>query len=156
MAPGPRSKSGAPMLEPEVLRKQMYWLMKVLVTLLGLFGSRGIVSPSLRPWSHVGLCCVVISGAAVLPYLPLWVAWIISILVRSLSMYRSLVPAIRLYFGGLDCSRLQMLPSSWYCWSYALLQLNMFLLLAFQHGSACCIISGSQERCRISQQHDMP
>jgi len=38
MAPGVRSKFGAPMFEPEVFRKQMY-CTEVLVTLLGLFGA---------------------------------------------------------------------------------------------------------------------
>jgi len=38
MAPGARSKFGAPMFEPEVFRKQMY-CTEVLVTLLGLFGA---------------------------------------------------------------------------------------------------------------------
>ena len=42
MAPGTRSKFGAPMFEPEVFRKQMH-CTEVLVTLLGLFGARGIV-----------------------------------------------------------------------------------------------------------------
>jgi len=36
MAPGARSKFGAPVLEPEIFRKQMYCI-EVLVTLLGLF-----------------------------------------------------------------------------------------------------------------------
>jgi len=42
MAPGARSKFGAPMFEPEVFRKQMY-CTEVRVTLLGLFGARVIV-----------------------------------------------------------------------------------------------------------------
>jgi len=42
MAPGARSKFGAPIFEPEVFRKQIY-CTEVLVTLLGLFGARGIV-----------------------------------------------------------------------------------------------------------------
>jgi len=42
MAPGARSKFAARMLEPEVFRKQMY-CTEVRVTLLGLFGARGIV-----------------------------------------------------------------------------------------------------------------
>jgi len=42
MAPGARSKFRGPMFEPEVFRKQMY-CTEVLVTLLGLFGARGIV-----------------------------------------------------------------------------------------------------------------
>jgi len=37
------------MLKSKVLRKQMYRIEKVLVTLLGLFGAREIVPPSLRP-----------------------------------------------------------------------------------------------------------
>ena len=36
MAPGARSKFGAPMFEPEVFRQQMYCI-EVLLTLLGLF-----------------------------------------------------------------------------------------------------------------------
>jgi len=50
MAPGPRSKFGALVFEPEVFRKQMYFT-EVLVTLLGLFGARGIVplSPVVTP-----------------------------------------------------------------------------------------------------------
>jgi len=42
MAPRARSKFGAPIFEPEVFRKQMN-CTEVLVTLLGLFGARGIV-----------------------------------------------------------------------------------------------------------------
>jgi len=42
MAPGARSKFGAPVFEPEVFRKQMY-CTEVRVTLLGLFGARGVV-----------------------------------------------------------------------------------------------------------------
>jgi len=38
MAPGARSKFGAPVFEPEVFLKQMY-CTEVLVTLLGLFGA---------------------------------------------------------------------------------------------------------------------
>jgi len=38
MAPGAKSKFGAPIFEPEVFRKQMY-CTEVLVTLLGLFGA---------------------------------------------------------------------------------------------------------------------
>ena len=38
MAPGARSKFGAPIFEPEVFRKQMC-CSEVLVTLLGLFGA---------------------------------------------------------------------------------------------------------------------
>jgi len=38
MAPGARSKFGAPMFAPEVFRKQMYCI-EVLVILLGLFGA---------------------------------------------------------------------------------------------------------------------
>jgi len=38
MAPGARSKFGAPVFEPEDFRKQMY-CTEVLVTLLGLFGA---------------------------------------------------------------------------------------------------------------------
>jgi len=58
MAPGVRSKFGAPMFEPEVFRKQMY-CTEVLVTLLGLFGAFMVIRrpgncasspPSLRPW----------------------------------------------------------------------------------------------------------
>ena len=64
MAPGARSKFGATVFEPEVLRKQMY-CTKVLVTFLGLFGTPqsfdaliviwrpgncGPRPPSLRPW----------------------------------------------------------------------------------------------------------
>jgi len=43
------------MLEPEVLRSKCTTLEKVLVTLLGLFGARGIVphlAPLLRPRLH--------------------------------------------------------------------------------------------------------
>jgi len=39
LAPGARSKFGAPMFEPEVFRRQMHCIAKVLVTLLGLFGA---------------------------------------------------------------------------------------------------------------------
>jgi len=42
MAPGGRSKFGAPMLEPEVFRKQIH-LKKILVTSLGLFGVPAMV-----------------------------------------------------------------------------------------------------------------
>ena len=53
MAPGARSKLGAPMFEPVVFRKQMHCIDKVPVTLLGLFGARGIEHllppPLLRP-----------------------------------------------------------------------------------------------------------
>jgi len=45
MAPGAKSKFGAPMLEPEVFRKQMFWT-EVPVTLLGLFGARSHSAPS--------------------------------------------------------------------------------------------------------------
>jgi len=38
MAPGARSKFGAPVFEPEVFRKQMY-CTEVLVAFLGLFGA---------------------------------------------------------------------------------------------------------------------
>jgi len=54
MAPGARSKFGARMFEPEVFRKQMYCIKKVLVTLLGLFGPHvmppcpPVVSPVIR------------------------------------------------------------------------------------------------------------
>jgi len=43
MTPGARSKFGAPMFEPEVFRKQMHVLKKVLVTLLGLFGAPMVI-----------------------------------------------------------------------------------------------------------------
>jgi len=33
------------MFEPEVFRKQIYCIEKILVALLGLFGARGIVPP---------------------------------------------------------------------------------------------------------------
>jgi len=49
-APGTRSKFGAPMFEPEVFRKQLHCI-EVLVTLLGLFGVRGI-APPLPPWCN--------------------------------------------------------------------------------------------------------
>jgi len=56
MAPGARSKFGATMFEPEVFRKQIYCIEKILVALLGLFGARGIVPPfappSLHPWEY--------------------------------------------------------------------------------------------------------
>jgi len=39
MAPGARSKFGAPMFEPEVFGSKCTVLRKVLVTLLGLFGA---------------------------------------------------------------------------------------------------------------------
>jgi len=51
MAPGARSKFGAPMFELEAFRKQMYCNEEILVTLLGLltpsqwFCARGIVPP---------------------------------------------------------------------------------------------------------------
>jgi len=44
------------MFEPEVFRKQIYCIEKILVALLGLFGARGIVPPfappSLHPWEY--------------------------------------------------------------------------------------------------------
>ena len=47
MASGARSKFGAPVLEPEIFRKQMY-CTEVVVTLLELFGApRGHSAPSL-------------------------------------------------------------------------------------------------------------
>jgi len=56
MAPGARSKFGAPVFEPEVFRNQMY-CTEVLVTWLGLFGSLIVnwrpgnrAPPLLRPW----------------------------------------------------------------------------------------------------------
>jgi len=64
IAPGARSKFGAPIFEPEVFRKQMN-CTEVIVTLLGLFGAPQSFSalivirhpgncapfpPSLRPW----------------------------------------------------------------------------------------------------------
>jgi len=72
----PRSKFGAPMFEPEALRKQMY-CTEVLATLLGIFGtplSFGALivirrpgncapcTPSLRPWllnaaTHLSKSC---------------------------------------------------------------------------------------------------
>ena len=39
MAPGARSKFGAPMFEFEVFRQQMYCIEQVILTLLGLFDS---------------------------------------------------------------------------------------------------------------------
>jgi len=40
MAPGARSKFGAPIFEPEVFRKQMYCIEEITcVTLLGLFSA---------------------------------------------------------------------------------------------------------------------
>jgi len=48
MAPGARSKFGAPIFEPEVFRKQMY-CTEVRVTLLGFFSARGIVSLVVTP-----------------------------------------------------------------------------------------------------------
>jgi len=39
MAPVARSKFGAPIFEPEVFRKQMYYYTEVLVILLGLYGA---------------------------------------------------------------------------------------------------------------------
>jgi len=42
MAPGARSKFGAPMFEPEVFRKQMY-CTEVLVTLLELCGPPAVI-----------------------------------------------------------------------------------------------------------------
>jgi len=43
MAPEAGSKYGAPVLEFEVFRTQMYWLKEVLVTLLGLFGAIAMI-----------------------------------------------------------------------------------------------------------------
>jgi len=48
MAPGARSKFGAPVFESEVFRKQMYCI-KVLVTLLGFFGALIVIG---RPGNH--------------------------------------------------------------------------------------------------------
>lgn len=87
-------------------------------------------------------------------HLPLCVAWILNILGTyglsvwvGLSMRRSLVAVARVHFGGLACSRLQMLPS------YALLLLNTFsanaqktipsILPAF-------VIAGEENRGRIN------
>ena len=39
IAPGARSKLGAPIFETDVFRKQMYCIERVLVTLLGYFGA---------------------------------------------------------------------------------------------------------------------
>jgi len=39
MAPGARSKFGAPLFEPEAFRKKMYCIKKVLASLLGVFGA---------------------------------------------------------------------------------------------------------------------
>jgi len=43
MAPGARSKFGALMFEPDVFRKQMFFVEKVLVTRLGLFGAPAVI-----------------------------------------------------------------------------------------------------------------
>jgi len=48
MAPGARSKFGAPMFKFGVFRKQMHWIEVLLVTLLGLFGAPTIIC---RPYS---------------------------------------------------------------------------------------------------------
>jgi len=57
MAPGARNKFGAPIFQPELFRKQMYCIEKVLVT-LGSFGAPIVIQrpgncvplpPSLRP-----------------------------------------------------------------------------------------------------------
>jgi len=47
MEPRSRNKFGAPMFEPEVSREQIYCIeeSRLLATLLGFFGARGIVPP---------------------------------------------------------------------------------------------------------------
>ena len=52
MAPGARSKFGAPMFEPELIRKQMYCIKESTCVIVGTFrrppwrfGARGIVPP---------------------------------------------------------------------------------------------------------------
>jgi len=53
MAPGARSKFGAPVFEPEDIRKQMY-CTEVLVTLLGLFGALIVIwRPGNRPLTPI-------------------------------------------------------------------------------------------------------
>jgi len=62
MAPGVRRDFGVPIFEPEVFRKQMSRIERVLVTLLELFGSPSSnsalgelcpLSPPLRPCTNL-------------------------------------------------------------------------------------------------------
>jgi len=60
MAPGTRSKFGAPMFEPEVFRKQMY-CVKIFVTLLGIFGAPTVIWRPHSDW---------FGARAIVPLLP--------------------------------------------------------------------------------------
>ena len=67
MAPGARSNFGAPMFEPGLFRKQMYYIEESTCDIVGIFGTRGSYSVpgELCPLSHLLHPCSAVRDSGV-------------------------------------------------------------------------------------------